>query len=493
MKNMKMIKGYTLSALLLLGSGASQAMDLGLVADNTKVHLEIVSNTKFESKRPLVGDRLFTSKAIEKEIVRVTKLLKNAKLAWMFENCFPNTLDTTVRFEHKKGQKPDTSVYTGDIHAMWLRDSGAQVFPYVQLANNDPALKQMLIGVILRQFNSINLDPYANAFYTDTNQVGSWASDITDMKPGVHERKWEIDSLCYPIRLAYHYWKTTGDASVFDEEWQQAITNILKTLKEQQRKEGVGSYTFQRKTERALDTLSNDGKGAPVNPVGLIVSSFRPSDDATTLQFLVPSNFFAVTSLRKAAEILTVVNKNDTQAKECTDLAQEVESALQKYATYEHPKHGTIYAFEVDGYGNHLLMDDANVPSLLALAYLGDVDVNDPIYQNTRNFVWSKDNPYFFKGTAGEGIGGPHIGYDMAWPMSIMMKAFTSQDNAEIKWCIEMLMNTDADTGFMHESFNVNNPKDFTRAWFAWQNTLFGELILKLVNEGKIDLLNEIK
>jgi uncharacterized protein len=318
-------------------------------------------------------------------------------------------------------------------------------------------------------------------------------SDLTDMKPELHERKWEIDSLCYPLRLAYQYWKETGDASVFDSEWIQAITNVLKTFKEQQRKGKVDYYKFQRRTERALDTLNNNGLGAPVNPVGLIVSCFRPSDDATTLQFLVPSNFFAVSSLRKAAEILTAVNHDANLAQQCTDLAQEVETALKKYATYNHPKYGTIYAFEVDGFGNHFLMDDANVPSLLAMPYLGDVDINDPIYQNTRRFVWSEDNPYFFKGKAGEGIGGPHIGYDMVWPMSIMMKAFTSQNDEEIKACVKMLMNTDAGTGFMHESFHKDDPANFTRAWFAWQNTLFGELILKLVNEGKTDLLNSIQ
>lgn len=477
----------SLFASFFIATNAIEAKGIKCLQDNT-----VVVGNKYTSQRPALKDRLFKSTAVEKEIVRIKALLKNPKLAWMFENCYPNTLDTTVRFEKKDG-KPDTSVYTGDIHAMWLRDSGAQVYPYIQLANDDAALKEMLVGTILRQFNSINLDPYANAFYTDRNEVGHWASDITDMKPGVHERKWEIDSQCYPIRLAYAYWKKTGDASIFQEEWLAAIKNILNTLKEQQRKTGVGSYTFQRKTERALDTLNNDGKGAPVKPVGLIVSSFRPSDDATTLQFLVPSNFFAVSSLKKAAEILTTVNDNKDLANECSDLADEVELALKKYAVYNHPKYGEIYAFEVDGFGNHLLMDDANVPSLLAMPYLGDINVNDPIYQNTRRFVWSEDNPYFFKGKDGEGIGGPHIGYDMAWPMSIMMKAFTSQSDQEIKWCIETLMKTDADTGFMHESFNVNDHYNFTRPWFAWQNTLFGELIIKLVNEGKIDLLNSIK
>lgn len=460
--------------------------DFVAVQDNT------ASAGYYSSNRPKEKERLFRSTAVEKEIVRIQKILKNRKLSWMFANCFPNTLDTTVHFRKGNDGKPDTFVYTGDIHAMWLRDSGAQVWPYVQFANNDPKLKEMLAGVILRQFKCINIDPYANAYNDGALPNGHWMSDLTDMKPELHERKWEIDSLCYPLRLAYHYWQVTGDTSIFGTEWLEAIRNIYTTFCQQQRKESVGPYKFQRKTERALDTLNNDGLGAPVRPVGLIVSSFRPSDDATTFQFLVPSNFFAVTSLRKAADILEIVNKEASLAADCRALADEVEVALKRYATYNHPEFGTIYAFEVDGFGNHLLMDDANVPSLLAMPYLGDINVDDPIYQNTRRFVWSDSNPYFFRGKAGEGIGGPHIGYDMVWPMSIMMKAFTSQDDAEIKTCIKMLMDTDAGTGFMHESFHKDDATNFTRPWFAWQNTLFGELILKLVNEGKVDLLNSI-
>lgn len=492
---MKKTKQIVLTAGLVMLASMSQAavsnMDISLKADNTKV---VAAVDYKKTNRPDAKDRLFTSKAVDKEILRVKKMLRNPKLGWMFENCFPNTLDTTVRYRKTDG-KDDTVVYTGDIHAMWLRDSGAQVWPYVQLANQDAELKAMLAGTIRRQFKCIIIDPYANAFLDphDPDPDHQWMSDGTDMKLELHERKWEIDSLCYPIRLAYQYWKVTGDASIFDEEWIQAITNVLKTFHEQQRKDGNGPYKFLRVTDRQLDTLNNGGLGNPVNPVGLIVSSFRPSDDATTFQFLVPSNFFAVTSLRKAAEILTAVNNKPAMAKQCTDLANEVEAALKKYATYNHPKYGTIYAFEVDGFGNRFLMDDSNAPSLLSMAYLGDVDINDPIYQNTRRFVWSPDNPYFFKGTAGEGIGGPHIGYDMVWPMSIMMKAFTSQDDQEIKTCIKMLMDTDAGTGFMHESFHKNDPSNFTRSWFAWQNTLFGELILKLVNEGKVDLLNSIQ
>ena len=414
--------------------------------------------------RVVEAERLFVSQAIEKEITRVQQLLTNKRLAEMFAKCFPNTLDTTVHFRLDQGGKPDAIVYTGDIHAMWLRDSGAQVWPYVQFAKQDPQLRQLIEGVIRRQMACIVLDPYANAF--NDGPTGSyWSTDLTDMKPELHERKYEIDSLCYPIRLAYEYWRVTGDTSVFDATWLQAVEKMLTVFVDQQRKTGRGAYKFQRKTAVATDTRNNGGYGNPVRPVGLIASAFRPSDDATIFQFLVPSNFMAVTSLRKAAQILTQVNSRPDLAHRCTTLAGEVE---------HHPKYGDIYAFEVDGFGGRNLMDDANVPSLLAMPYLGDVSADDPIYQNTRRFVLSQDNPYFFKGTAAEGIGGPHIGQDMIWPMSIMMRAFTSRDEAEIKQCVETLMRTDAGTGYMHESFHKDDPNNYTRRCFAWQNTLFG-------------------
>ena len=448
---------------------------------------------QYADQRPAAEERLFCSEAVEQEIARVCGLLTNERLRWMFANCFPNTLDTTVHYREDGEGNPDTYVYTGDIPAMWLRDSGAQVWPYVQLCGGDPALQKMIAGVIRRQFRLINIDPYANAFNDGPTGAGEdvgYPGHVQD--PWVFERKWEIDSHCYPIRLAHHYWKTTGDVSVFDAEWVAAMRNILATLRDQQMKEGPGDYTFLRVTDRQLDTRCHVGRGNPVKPVGLISSAFRPSDDATTFGFLVPSNFMAVSSLRKAAEILSTVNGEQELAAGCTALADEVAAALQQHAVVEHPVYGKIYAFEVDGFGSVQLMDDANVPSLLAMPYLGDVERTDPVYENTRRFVWSTDNPYFWRGAAGEGIGGPHIGVEMIWPMSIMMRAFTSTDDAEIRDCIIALMTTDAGTGFMHESFSRHNAADFTRAWFAWQNTLFGELILKLVNDGKVDLLNSI-
>ena len=451
----------------------------------------ISQGMRYTSNRPPLKDRNFTSDAVEKTITRVKAKIKDPKLAWMFENCFPNTLDTTVTYSMKNG-RPDTFVITGDIDAMWLRDSSAQVWPYLPLSKSDNELKNLIAGLINRQTECILVDPYANAFYNEDRPDGPWQTDKTEMNPRIHERKWEIDSLAYPIRLAYNYWKTTGDTSVFDKNWTKAMNLVIQTFKEQQRKDGVGPYTFQRETERQLDTLNNDGMGNPVKPVGLIVSSFRPSDDATTFQFLVPSNLFAVTSLKQVSEIATKVTKDSDLAAKSKELAKEVDEAIKKHAIVEHPKRGKIYAFEVDGYGNAYFMDDANIPSLLAMPYLDTIDLNDPIYQNTRDFVLSKDNPYFFKGTAGEGIGGPHIGYDMVWPMSIIMRAQTSKSDEEIKFCLKMLRDTDADTGFMHETFHKDDPTNFTRSWFAWVNTLFGELIVDLESEGKMNLVNSI-
>lgn len=303
-----------------LSAGMASAKDF----DAKKYMTLAADNTAYVSKRPAEAERMFYSKAVEKKLKKVKKLLKdNPYLAWMFENCFPNTLDTTIHFDGKD----DTFVYTGDIAAMWLRDSGAQVWPYVQYANDDPELKKMIRGVLLRQFRSINIDPYANAFNPGPKEDNGWASDLTAMKPELHERKYEIDSLCYPLRLAFQYWLITGDTSVFGEEWLAAVGNVVKTFREQQRKNGPGPYTFMRRTERQLDTVCNLGLGAPVKPIGLIASVFRPSDDATTYLFLVPSNFMAVSSLRKAAEILTKVNGNEGLASECTALADEVSDA----------------------------------------------------------------------------------------------------------------------------------------------------------------------
>lgn len=450
----------------------------------------VATTDAITDRRPAPDKRCFTSQAVEEVIAKVAQQIADPKLREMFVNCFPNTLDTTVRFGMKDG-RPDTFVITGDIDAMWLRDSSAQVWPYLQLAKNDAKLKQLIAGLIRRQADCILLDPYANAFNAEA--TGSqWKSDFTQhMIDNLHERKWEIDSLCYPIRIAYYYWLLTGDASVFDATWHKAMELVVATFREQQRKEDLGPYSFQRSSPRASDGQIIDGYGARVRPVGLIYSAFRPSDDATQYGFLIPSNMFAVTSLRQLAKIEREVLGNRNFAADCEALATEVDAAIEQYGIVDHPHYGKIYAFEVDGFGNYYMMDDANVPSLLALPYLGYCTADDPIYRNTRAFVWSEDNPYFFRGKAGEGIGGPHCGYDKPWPMSMIIRGLTSSDPAEIAECLRQLRNTDADTGFMHESFHKDDAAVFSRSWFAWANTLFGELVVKTANEHP-EILREL-
>ena len=300
------------------------------------------------------------------------------------------------------------------------------------------------------------------------------------MKPDLCERKWEIDSLCYPARLSYNFRKTTADTSCFHADWRQACRLILKTFREQQRKDDPGPYSFKRQADNPYDTLALDGRGNPTRAVGLIHSGFRPSDDACVYPFLIPSNFFAVVALGQLAEIHTSVFGDKAFADECRALAREVSDALARYAVARHPTRGAVWAYEVDGFGNQLLMDDANVPSLLSLPYLGCCALGDPTYRRTRAFVLSEDNPYFFRGRAGEGVGGPHVGLGMIWPLGIIMRGLTSVDEREIATCLQLLKTTHAGTGFMHESFFKDDPKRFTRSWFAWANTLFGEFVLQV-------------
>jgi meiotically up-regulated gene 157 (Mug157) protein len=258
---------------------------------------------------------------------------------------------------------------------------------------------------------------------------------------------------------------------------------VIRTFKEQQRKDGRGPYRFMRETHRATDTLTNEGYGRPARPNGLIRSMFRPSDDATVFPYLVPSNLFAVVSLRQMAEMAEALRDDAVLAAEARALADEVEGALLREAVVAHPEHGEVWAYEIDGYGNRLFMDDANVPSLLSLPYLGWRDTSDPVYRRTRAMVLSESNPYWLSGEYATGTGSPHTPTGYVWPMSLTLRAMTSTDDAEIRQCLAWLKATHAGTYFMHESFDPDDPSAFTRDWFAWANTLFGELILKLHTE----------
>jgi meiotically up-regulated gene 157 (Mug157) protein len=423
------------------------------------------------TERPAPEQRCFSSPAVEAAIERIGATMADAELARLFANTLPNTLDTTVDFtvDFTDGARPDTFVITGDIPAMWLRDSTAQVWPYLAFAREDARLQRMLAGVLNRQVQCVLIDPYANAF--NKGREGSpWAEDHTAMRDELHERKWELDSLCAVLRLSHGYWRASGDTAPFDADWAAAMALAMRTMREQQRRDGPGPYRFQRLALSPTDTLPFDGEGWPARPNGLIRSGFRPSDDACQLPYLIPSNFFAVTSLRQLDALATSLGRIPL-ATEARTLASEVEAAL--------PTEGVL-PYETDGYGNALFIDDANVPSLLSLPYLGCIAADDPRYLATRAFVLSADNPFFFEGRAARGIGGAHCGLGMIWPLALTMQALTSCDEAEILRCLTMLKHSHAGTGFMHESFHQDDASRSTRPWFAWANSLFGELILQL-------------
>jgi len=454
----------------------------GLIALSGLAVARPVTAQTSPSGRPAPDKRRYTSPAVEAAIVRMRRAIGDPKLAALFEACYPNTLDTTVEMG-EVDEKPDAFVITGDIEALWLRDSSAQVWPYLPLAKDDAALRLLFRGLIQRQTRCILIDPYANAFLKDPTAMTTlkWSiGDETTMKPGVAERKWEIDSLCYPVRLAHGYLNATGDQAPFDDTWRAAMHTILRTFREQQRRDGPGPYSFQRKAEAPTETLALGGYGSPTKKIGLIHSGFRPSDDACTYPFLIPSNHFAVVSLRQLAAMAATTGLDEAFARDCLALAAEIATALRAYGLVDDGAGGKMWAYEVDGFGNALVMDDANVPSLLALPYLGAAGADDPVYRATRAAVWSDRNPYFFRGKAGEGIGGPHEGLRLIWPMSLMVRILTSSDDAEIRASLDILKSTDAGTGFMHETFDQDSPAVFTRAWFAWANGLFGETLLDL-------------
>jgi meiotically up-regulated gene 157 (Mug157) protein len=438
------------------------------------------SKTSLPTRRPPTENRTFRSGVVESAITEASHRIGDPTLAWLFENAFPNTLDTTVTFDDS-GNAPDTFIVTGDIPAMWLRDSTAQVWPFLTYMKKDETLRRMIEGIIRRQAASILLDPYANAFYREP-VFGEWKNDQTEMRPGVHERKWELDSPMYFLRLCRGYREHAQDFAPFDETWVAALHAMLDCLRDQQNDDH--RYRFVRSATKAGKYA---GRGNPSRFSGMVRSAYRPSDDACMFPFLVPSNAMAVVELRSTAGLCDELSANlsgvDHLADELRALADEIHNGIQAFGVVNTSENATEFAYEVDGFGSRLMMDDANTPSLLSLPYLGYVDVHDPIYQRTRARVLSSYNPYFVAGALGAGLGSPHVSRKHIWPMGLTMQAITSTDDQEIMLCLRLLVKAHSATGLLHEAFHVDNAADFTRPWFAWANTLFGELIMKLLVE----------
>ena len=419
-------------------------------------------------QRPHPRDRAFYSRSVDDYIERSSSFIKNDELRTLYANTFANTIDTTA-YSYFKDGKPYTYIITGDIQAMWLRDSTAQIWHYFPLLPSAPELGVLFKGLIRKHSECILKDPYANAFYHD-NELE------------VHERKWELDSLVYPMALAAKFWASTGDAEPFDAQWKSSISLVLKTMKVQQRFSEHGPYLFNRVTENPIDTLSNEGFGPPYKTTGLIASSFRPSDDACAYPFNIAGNLFALVVLKQIKKMLEELGFLEFLA-EVAELIEGISIGLENHALVMHPIFGEIYAYEVDGLGHYICLDDANAPSLLSAPFLEALALNSPHYQSTRKFLLSPSNVNFFSGRYGNGIGSAHTGPDKIWPMALIIQAVTSQNDAEILECLRTLIASSAGTGLLHESFNADDVNDYTRPWFAWCNSLFGALISTLIKE----------
>jgi uncharacterized protein len=454
------------------------------------------------NNRPPLASRTFTSESVNNVIDKVSASIASDQLKLLFQDCLPNTLDTTVQSFSESAGVDDAFVVTGDISAMWLRDSSRQIEPYFEILKAskpfDSHLYALLSGVKNRLIAYILHDAYANAFNFRANNAGHQSDQRAPrMTALVFEGKYELDSLCSVLRVTNRLYNVTARRELLDADWQAAVVRIVDVMRYQQAATADESdadrnyYSFARTTSVPTDTLLHK-VGPPAARCGLIKSAFRPSDDATRLPYLVPANAFAVVELRAAADLFERVLANRTMADTLRSLADEVDSAIARHAIVTDASGGgNVLAYEVDCFGSHTLMDDANVPSLLSLPYLGYMDASDPLYTATRRRILSDANPYYAHGSAASGIGSAHgHGQRWIWPMSIIMQALTSTDESEVRTCLKYLITSSAGTGFMHESFDKDDAHAYTRSWFAWANTSFGELILRIAKRFP-NLLNE--
>ncbi|KAF2248677.1 glycoside hydrolase family 125 protein [Trematosphaeria pertusa] len=460
-------------------------------------------------QRPSKYCRTFESPLVEKVIDDMNKKLMDKDLARIFENAFPNTLDTTVRWhadgtvKHKSRKTwdsnawkgPQSFIVTGDINAEWLRDSTNQLAQYQLLAKKDKEIHQLILGAINTQAEYVIGSPYCNAFQPPppSGLNPTYQGDGDTVHPGyensfVFECKYELDSLAHFLSLTNQFHNHTGSTEFLTARWLLALDTLLEVLKAQSKptfNEKTGAYerneySFQRQTNTGTETLNLGGVGNPLNSgTGLIRSAFRPSDDATILGFFIPANAMISVELKRTEAMLRKAGKKQL-AESVQTWSKTIEDGIWEHGVVQHKKFGRVFAFEVDGYGSSILMDDANLPSLLALPLLGFVSADNEVYQNTRKMILQKPgNPYYLSGDEFHGIGGPHVGLRHAWPMSVLVQAMTSESDEEIMRCLGAVKNVSRN-GLIHESVNVDYGSDYTRSWFAWANSVFAQTILDL-------------
>lgn len=355
-------------------------------------------------------------------------------------------------------------IITGDIPAMWLRDSTWQVAPL--LNSNHPQVVNLLIDLSKTQVELFLIDPYANAFNPSPSGE-CWHKDFIDQSPWVFERKFELDSWASVLYLARMIIEKYDRWDHIDEKFNDALEVMLNLAQREQRHDPE-TYVFKRDNGVSHDSLSHEGRGAPTAYTGMIYSAFRPSDDACVYGYLVPSNFFFLNELENLSQRLKTPKSES--------LARDIRSGIEKYAVIDN-----LYAYEVDGLGNALFMDDANIPSLLSLPLLAGTSLDVDLYRNSREFILSSSNPYFFSGIRASGVGSQHTPKNHVWPIAMSVEALTSPSNEKKLKTLDILETTDAGTGNMHEAFNVDRPEEFSRAWFSWADMTYVQLVLDSV------------
>lgn len=383
--------------------------------------------------------------------LQVAKLSQGTALTQIYQAALAN-LDTQFL------ASADGTVYvsTGDIKAEWLRDSSVQTRPYLLFAAANADAAKLVRQVVLRQAKSMAIDPYANAFYEDYS---------------IHEQKYELDSLANPILLAWTYWKVTGDASIFTADVWNGFKVALQTMLVEQ-------------DHNARSTYKNPHLGTnPVAKTGLIWSGFRPSDDRCQFNYNIPSNAMAAQALHALVEIATTVMNDTATAQTATQLENDVRAAITKYGVARTQDGQLVWAYEIDGLGKAIVVDDANLPSLMSLPYYGFLSVHESLYQTTRARLLSPKNPYYFSGSLITGIGSPHTPKNMVWPLSLIAQALTSTSQADFDFALQNLINSNYGTSGLHESVNVDDASNFTRSDFGWPNAMFVEMALNRWNQ----------
>ncbi|KAH6678576.1 hypothetical protein B0J14DRAFT_326100 [Halenospora varia] len=453
--------------------------------------------------RPDPVCRTFNSSVVEDTIKDMQSVIKDPDLYRLFQNSFPNTLDTAVKWRGYAANNSDeelTFLITGDINAMWLRDSANQMqsyLPLVKANSSHDSLASLYRGVINLQARYINEAPHCNSFQPPVESgIGpSKNQDLPDNftppapNTTIFECKYELDSLAAFLEISTNYYEATGDIDFFRNfQWVSAIETIIETTEAlligtyaNNGSVNTVPYTWRRTTDSATETLDNSGRGNPVQGgTGLVRSAFRPSDDSTIFQLFIPANMMFSRYLDSTSEIMANISNQRNLANHMHNFAGRIREAITKYGIVNNPTYGQIYAFEVDGYGSQNIMDDANIPSLLSAPFLGYLNVTDQVYQNTRKLILSKDNPYFMRGPVINAVGGPHAGLGQAWPMASIIRIFTTSDTHEIESTLKEIVGSTAGLGLIHESVDSFDASKWTRQWFSWANGLFGQCLLDL-------------